>query len=91
MRGRWWTIKFSDQPIIYGDRKLRGYADPNTRTIELDEEMRPRKMFRTFCHEVMHTFEVEYSIKIPHALIYKLEAPFEKFVVDNFFKRGRNR
>jgi hypothetical protein len=67
----------------------RGLTYFETRTIDLDGALSPRILFRTFCHEVLHAIEHEYEIVIPHRLVYLLEAPIERFVVDNFFKRGR--
>jgi hypothetical protein len=39
---------------------------------------------RTLVLELFHAIEFAYEIKIPHALIYKLEGPVAELIKDNF-------
>ncbi len=91
VRGKRWTVEFSDQPIIYQHVLCRGLSCPVTRVITLDLDISPRLMFRTFCHEICHALEFEYELRIPHALIYALERPIASFVYQNFFKQRCDR
>jgi Zn-dependent peptidase ImmA (M78 family) len=42
------------------------------------------EVLRTLVHELFHAIEFAYEIKIPHALIYKLEGPVAELIKDNF-------
>lgn len=91
VRRAWYTIEFSDQQIIYAGIVCRGITCPEDKIITLDPDWGDRLMFRTLVHEVIHCFEFEYEIKIPHALVYALEKPVADFVYHNFFKKRAKR
>ncbi len=85
--GKIWRIEFTDHAIFYGRTECIGITDPDGRVVMIDESFTLRDVYRTFIHELFHVVEAEYRIPIPHALIYKLEKPVARFVLDNFFRR----
>ncbi len=83
VRKRRWEVEILEgEYIMYEGRRCRGTACPETRTIELCSKMGRRKMLSTFIHEVLHAIEFEYQIKIPHRLIYALEGPLARVVLE---------
>lgn len=66
-----------------GIKSVIGYCDGEKQIIFIQIGLSAEVLFATFMHEVMHSIEFEYNIKIPHKLIYKMDAPLAKFLADN--------
>lgn len=72
INGELWTLKFGRPAKICKGAKL-GLCDPSTRTIIINPKQSKDEMLCTFIHELIHAIDMEYDIKIPHKLIYKME------------------
>lgn len=46
-----------------------------------------KEKLKTVIHEVLHAIDHEYKVKIPHGLIFSLEAPLTRFINDNMVWR----
>lgn len=75
--GAIWKVKFSN--VIEGKKSLLGLCDPAIKTLHIRKNQGEDETFSTFMHEVLHGFENEYDLKIPHRTIYKLEKPLAEF------------
>lgn len=60
----------------------RGLCCSGSETIYLLIGLSAKERFETFVHETLHAVEFEYKIKIPHRLIYDLEAPLARLYFD---------
>lgn len=62
-----------------------GLCDYETETIFIKRSLTVDAKIITFVHELLHCFDHEdYGIEIPHHLIYALELPIAKLIMDNF-------
>lgn len=60
--------------------------------IKLLSTLNDQEAFSTFWHEILHAFEEEYKIKLAHKkVVYALEGPLSKFLLDNFKLTRRNK
>jgi|GEM_PF-2937288 len=73
---------------IHGD-DTAGQCDGDQKEILIDSGQSKREKAKTLIHEILHAFEYEYNIKIPHKLIYQLEEPIYRFLVDNWRYIGK--
>lgn len=69
--GVFYKIKWDKEML---DHDLRGEASSDGK-IRLATGMETLEAYETLWHELLHSIEYEYEIKIPHELIYKLEKP----------------
>lgn len=79
IRGSVWTIKF----VRNLGPHLCGECDLAEREIRIAQKLKPMLRLETFVHEVLHAFEEEYGLKIPHKMIYKLEKPLCNLLIEN--------
>lgn len=72
-----------DDPDQYGEctSSESGVA---SRTILILKDMTPEEQFDAFAHELLHAIEFEYKLKIPHKLIYSVQAPLAFILRQNF-------
>lgn len=82
LKRRRWTVEIVEDYLMWEGKRARGLACPETRTIELCGKLGPRKLLQTFLHEYLHAIEFEYDLKFPHRLIYALEGPLARMVVE---------
>lgn len=82
VREEWYEVRFAQ--VIPGEPKSTlGLACQETKTIWIKLGQSPRDRFKTLMHEIMHIIEYEYDLKIPHRLIYALEEPLIRLILDN--------
>lgn len=92
LRKKKWTVVLSDDRKWHHDdgkiipstgepNRCFGETDPNTRTITLWHDQKPRAMLGTWIHEYLHAVEFEYDLKIPHRIIHKLEKPLVSMIL----------
>ena len=87
-----WTIKFVRKvPGEQCDENLFGLSDPSEQCNYIRLKQNKFKILCTFIHEMFHSIEAEYDFKIPHDLIWKLEIPIARFIIDNFLHDKRER
>lgn len=80
-----WTVRFVKYiPHDKPGRYCLGASDPEEQTIYILMGQKPRERLSTFVHELIHVLEYEYNISIPHRLVYSLEDPIVRFLVDNY-------
>ena len=65
-----------------GDPKTIGFCCEASETIYIAIGLKPKDRFETPLHELLHAVSFEYKIPIPHKLIYGLEAPLARLVLD---------
>jgi hypothetical protein len=78
LRRHKWTVELVEEAVDM-DRD-HGHCYSETKTIEIWGGLGPARRLRVFLHEYLHAVEVEYCIKIPHWLIYRLEVPLARIV-----------
>lgn len=62
-----------------------GLCDYEKETISIKRSLSFEEKLLTLVHEVIHCFDHEdYRVEVPHALIYALEIPIAKLIMDNF-------
>lgn len=66
------------------DENTMGLCDPETRVISIKLGQSVTETFNTFIHEVLHAFEYEYDLEVPHKLIYAFERALSDFLLTNF-------
>lgn len=79
-----WTVELTSDKMEHPDypnHNIRGLCSKEDRLIEIDEKQSQYNILKTFWHEYLHAIEYEYGLKIPHKLIYALEAPLTAMVV----------
>lgn len=59
----------------YPTGELAGCCCSATKTIWIALGQSPEERAQTVAHELAHAIDFEYGLKLPHRLIYKLEAP----------------
>lgn len=79
-----YTVKFV-RKIPDPDPKCIGLCCSSEQVIYILQGLSPKERLETFVHELLHAFEFEYEIAIPHQLIYALEKPVVNFLVENIF------
>lgn len=53
------------------------------RIIRINKRMGAKMQWKTLIHEVQHAITYEYNVKIKHSLIYKLEKPLLRLLIEN--------
>lgn len=92
-----YTVNFVTQKEINrisGARGNRGLCSQGQEAIYIVKGLDRRTRFETFAHEVTHAMEFEYSLPIAHRLVYLLEVPVTRLLLDNWLSpdwRGRTR
>ncbi len=61
-----------------------GLCDPEKRVIYIRLGQPHSETFNTFIHEVLHAFEAEYDVDVPHETVYTLERALSDFLLTNF-------
>lgn len=83
-----WDVKFVRR--IDGEQSnVFGLCDPGEQAIYIKMGQSPEERLKTFLHELLHVFEWEYKLEIPHKLIHGLEDPFARFLIDNYLGGAR--
>lgn len=77
-----WAVVFCRKVPGESDTVL-GLCDPFDLKIYIKMGQTPKERFKTLIHEVLHCWEYEYKLSIPHATIGALENPFFDFLVHN--------
>ena len=62
----------------------RGLCSQGDEAIYIVRGLDRRTRFETFAHEVIHALEFEYSLPIAHRLVYLLEMPVTRLMLDNW-------
>lgn len=65
------------------EKETLGLCCPGEKEILVKQGLGALERFSTFVHELLHAVEFEYEIEIPHKLIYQLELPLTKLILDN--------
>lgn len=60
-----------------------GICDPSEAKILISKGIGKKKTLETLIHELLHAFEAEYDVDIPHRLVYRLEKPILDFLINN--------
>lgn len=68
------------QSEIASDPDCMGLCDFDKRLIFIKSELSDSQVIETFIHELLHAISHEFALKIPHKLIYALEAPILKIL-----------
>lgn len=84
-----WTLRFVRRLDDDPGRITWGLTDPSDKVIYIRMGQTAKGRLETFVHELLHAVEYEYEIEIPHALIYKLEGPLVRLILDNLVSTGR--
>jgi hypothetical protein len=79
-----WNVRFV-KSIPGGESDWVGYCSESERTIYIVSGQGRAKTYMTWWHEIMHCFEYEYKISIPHKTIYELEAPIAHLILGNLY------
>ena len=87
VNGSLWEIFFVRG--IAGEPDAAGQCDGDEKEIMVDSSLSKREKAKTLIHEILHSFEYEYNIKIPHKLVYQLEEPIYRLLVDNWRYFGK--
>lgn len=82
VNGETYRVKFVRR--IQNDSTLLGLCCSGTKTIWIKKGQNAMERLKTFVHEVLHAFEFEYDIKIPHKLIRDLEPIIVDYFISNF-------
>lgn len=77
-----WDVRFVRS--IREDKTAVGQADFDEKEILICLGIGKKEQAKTLIHELLHAFECEYQIALPHDLIYKLEEPIYRFLCDNW-------
>jgi Zn-dependent peptidase ImmA (M78 family) len=65
-----------------------GLFDPNRREILIKQGLSEDETVRTLLHEILHAFEEEYDVHLPHLnAVYVLEEALFDFICANFSGR----
>jgi hypothetical protein len=76
----WYDVVYVDRfpnPTQYGEC-FRSH-DWTVRVIKIKRGLSEQMLRQAFWHELLHAFEFEYNMKIPHFAIYALQEPLERF------------
>jgi len=87
INGSLWEIFFVRG--ILGADDIAGQCDGDEQQILIDSGLSKSEKAKTLIHEILHAFEYEYNIKIPHKLIYQLEEPIYRLLMDNWRYIGK--
>ncbi len=68
------------QDIIADDPDCMGLCDSKARAIIIRSDLSDKQVIETLIHELFHAVAFEFGVKIPHKLIYALEAPVLKIL-----------
>lgn len=79
-----YDIKFVRKISGEGDADL-GLCVPGD-NIQIRLRQGRQETLETFVHEILHSIEFTYEIPIPHQLVYQLEKPIAKIILDNFIR-----
>ena len=67
-----------------GGKNSDGFTCPETHEIFIRKTLSAEEVLETLIHEYIHAIELEYDIDIPHDLIYQLEIPIRRLLLDNY-------
>lgn len=67
----------------FDDLDTVGECCPESRTIRIKRGLDPQERLKTYIHEVLHSMEFEFDIKIKHKTIYALEEAIFDFFIKN--------
>lgn len=80
-----WSVRFVRHiPHDVPGRICLGLAEPSEQIIFIKMGQKPKARLHAFLHEILHVLEYEYDLSIPHRLIYRLEDPLARFLMDNY-------
>lgn len=71
---------------VHGPNVVRGLCDSTSETIYIRGRQSKFETLCTFVHEALHGISYSYGLKIPHRLVYDLEKPIAKLLIDNFLE-----
>jgi Zn-dependent peptidase ImmA (M78 family) len=81
-----WDLVFCKRIDV--DPTAVGVCNNTTKEIVIVSSLSKEEKAVTLIHELLHAIEYEYGIYIPHSLIYKLEEPIYRLILDNLvFKK----
>lgn len=63
------------QDLVADDPTCMGICNGLTKTIIIKSNLSDRQTLETLIHELLHAICFEFDVRIPHKLIYALEAP----------------
>lgn len=78
--GEEYKIKFVKK---FSEKDTVGECDPSSREIRIKTGQTPKETYKTFLHECLHAIEEEFKVPLKHAVVYKLEDAFFRFLVEN--------
>lgn len=82
-----WQVRRPRKLKAPGKGEVLGLCDTVNQVIHVKAGLGYTETLVTFVHEVLHAFEDEYELDIPHELVYGLEAPIAYLLLDNFLGR----
>lgn len=74
------------QRIVDANPFQYGLCDGDDKEIVIRTNLSSEERGMTLIHEILHAFEFEYSLTIPHKLIYKLERPIYDLFTKNLIE-----
>lgn len=87
VKGSLWEIQFVR--VIPNEPNASGLCDRDEQQISIESSLTKSEKAKTLIHEILHAFEYEYNIRIPHKLVYLLEEPIYRLLVDNWRYIGK--
>lgn len=81
-----YTAKLTGRiPRIEGpDEKLMGYCCPEKKLILIRESIPAEEALEYYVHELLHALDFEYDLGLKHSVIYRLQYPIAKLLLDNY-------
>lgn len=79
-----WTVHWKrDIPGARPGRIVMGMTYGDDKEIHIRMRLSAKERLATFVHELLHALEYEYGIAVPHEVIYKIDAPLARLIIDN--------
>lgn len=94
VKNRWWQIHWVGHIKERPDNAQEitvGYCSFDKRKIYIRKDLSFFESLSTFVHEVLHAIEFEYKIDLKHEIIYSLDEPIAKILLDNWLTATTSR
>lgn len=87
IRNKNYKIVFKE--VVDNHKDYMGLAVNRPAEIHILKGMTKKATDQTLIHEILHTFEYEYHIKIPHSVVHDLEEPIRRFIYANILRKKK--
>lgn len=81
LNGSRWRLEYVPEPPLHDGRKCRGLCHMTEKRIEIWTGQTLLMLLATVIHETLHACEEEFSIKIPHPVIFAVEKPLARLLL----------